>query len=580
MSVKKIGRYEIVGELGRGAMGVVYKASDPTIGRLVALKVLALGTHTEKGEPSPQEVFMREARAAGRLTHPAIVTVHDAFEDPETHSGCIVMEFVEGRTLEKILMTDPVLPVGKALNIAHQAAEALHYAHQHQVIHRDLKPANLLLSADGRVKITDFGIAKITAREGAMRTVGVVGTPSYMSPEQVTGGEVDARSDIFSLGIIQYLMLTGQKPFSGDTAAVMFKIVYEEPRPPSKLKAQLGPGHDYVVLRCLAKDRNRRYASAHELLGDLEDLQHGRPPRSQASSPMETVTSEEPTLRIGAPVIPPPEPAAVPRKSRPKWPVAIAGAALVILGVVLGVEFRSFRRPPAGPVVVATPPRQTTPPTTPPPAAAPPTVTPPAAAVTSPAKAEGADKAATSQPAPSAREKLAKEGAETSSGPKTSQPARKEPLTPTPATAAPPPVSTATPSAKPTQPVAAAANPPAPTSAVRRDQVVELLCNHDLKEGVLTVSSGARIIWEGKLKGKKRGGFLGIKGAYEGQLTRPVTIPRKADQLVVHVVAPEGVELKGSIAAAPPSGARPALRIGISAGQLTLGWQTTAEGAP
>ncbi len=570
MNVKKIGRYEIVGELGRGAMGIVYKASDPTIGRLVALKVLPLAAQTEKGAPTSQEVFMREVRAAGRLTHSAIVTIHDAFEDPESHSGCIVMEYVEGRTLEKILMLEPALPIGQALDIAHQAAEALHYAHQHQVIHRDLKPANLLLSADGRIKITDFGIAKITGREGAMRTVGVVGTPSYMSPEQVTGGEIDARSDLFSLGIIQYLMLTGKKPFGGDTAAVMFKIVYEEPSPPSKVNPRLGPGHDYVVLHCLAKDRNKRYASAHELLGDLEDLQHGRPPRSQTSSPAEKLTSDEPTMRIGAAVAA--DQLAAPPKSKPKWPIAIVAAALVILGVVLGIELRSLRRPAARPAVVTTSPAK------PPAAGAPPQVAPPAPAVSSSAQAGEAGKPAT-PPAPAvppAREKETKAAAQKPGETKTPPPARKESLKQTPEA----PIPAAVSSSKPAQTVATAANPPASITAVRRDQVVELMCRHDLKEGMLTVSSGRRIIWEGELKGRKRGGFLGIRGAYEGLLKRPVTIPGKADQLAVHVVAPDGIDLKGSIAAAPPSGPGATLRIAISAGQLTVGWQTSTGSTP
>ena len=291
--MKKIGRYEIVGELGRGAMGVVYKASDPTIGRLVALKVLSLGPPAEEGAPSAKDIFMREARAAGRLTHPSIVTIHDAFEDPESTLSCIVMEMVPGRTLERILQSGQGLTPEQALGMARQVAEGLDYAHQQQVIHRDLKPANILLTDDGRVKITDFGIAKITAREGAARTFGIMGTPSYMSPEQVTGGEVDARSDLFSLGIVLYLALTGQKPFVGDTAAVMFKIAYEDPVLPSTLNPRLSPGHDYLVLRCLAKDRAKRYSAAREFLDDLEDVENGRPPRSQAEFPATALPTAE-----------------------------------------------------------------------------------------------------------------------------------------------------------------------------------------------------------------------------------------------------------------------------------------------
>jgi len=283
--MKKIGRYNVISELGRGAMGIVYKASDPTIGREVALKVLSLNAASEGGTSSPQQMFMREVRAAGRLAHPSIVTIHDAFEDQENQTSCIVMEFVPGVTLEKILESGQPLTTEQALNLVRQVAEGLDYAHRNQVIHRDLKPANILVTADGRAKITDFGIAKVLAREGMARTIGVMGTPSYMSPEQVRGGEVDGRSDIFSLGIMIFTMLSGKKPFSGNTAAVMFKIVYEEPPAPSTINPQLTPAHDYLVKKCLAKDRNLRYASARELLRDLEDIQRGRPLRSQAAAP-------------------------------------------------------------------------------------------------------------------------------------------------------------------------------------------------------------------------------------------------------------------------------------------------------
>jgi serine/threonine-protein kinase len=154
--MKKIGRYDIISELGRGAMGVVYRASDPTIGREVALKVLTLSASPGEGTNSPQEMFMREIRAAGRLTHPSIVAIHDAFDDPENQTSCIVMEMVPGVTLEKILDSDPPPTVEEALDIVRQVADGLDYAHRNQVIHRDLKPANILVTMDGRAKITGF----------------------------------------------------------------------------------------------------------------------------------------------------------------------------------------------------------------------------------------------------------------------------------------------------------------------------------------------------------------------------------------------------------------------------------------
>ncbi|MGE5325759.1 MAG: serine/threonine-protein kinase, partial [Deltaproteobacteria bacterium] len=188
--MKKIGRYDVVEELGRGAMGVVYKASDPTIDRMVAIKLLMLSRPAQAGLPGAKDIFLREARAAGRLSHPGIVTIHDALEDPESKSCYIVMEFVEGRTLEKALLTGPPFAVERALNVARQIGEALDYAHKQKIIHRDLKPANILLTDDGRAKITDFGIAKVIATEDAHRTLAIMGTPSYMSPEQVMGGEL------------------------------------------------------------------------------------------------------------------------------------------------------------------------------------------------------------------------------------------------------------------------------------------------------------------------------------------------------------------------------------------------------
>jgi hypothetical protein len=304
--MKKVGRYDIISELGRGAMGIVYKASDPTIGREVALKVLSLNASPEEGANSAQQMFMREVRAAGRLAHPSIVTIHDAFDDAETQTSCIVMEMVPGVTLEKILESATPLTTEQILSLIRQIAEGLDYAHRNQVIHRDLKPANILVTEDWRAKITDFGIAKVLAQQGVARTVGIMGTPSYMSPEQVKGGEIDARTDIFSLGIMIYTMFTGKKPFTGNTAAVMFQIVYEEPPDTSSLNPQLTPAHDYVVRRCLAKDRDQRYPSARELLGDLDDLQHDRSPRSQAvaAAPAAAPAGAQPADRTVAMRIP------------------------------------------------------------------------------------------------------------------------------------------------------------------------------------------------------------------------------------------------------------------------------------
>ena len=326
----KIGRYDIIAELGRGAMGTVYRASDPTAGREVALKVLSLSASPEEGTDSPRQMFMREVQGAARLSHPSIVTIYEVFEHAESQSSCVAMELVPGVTLEKILESSPLATTEETLNVIRQSAEALDYAHQNQVIHRDLKPANILVTMDGRAKITDFGVAKVFARQSAARTLAVTGTPSFMSPEQVKGGEVDARTDIFSLGVILFTMLVGKKPFSGNTAAVMFKIVFEEPPAPSSLNPQLTPAHDYVIKRCMAKEVSRRYPSAREVLNDLDDLEHGRPPRSQAGTPAhvpaaQVPASSAPPLERSA-AIPPPGPvkpaAPAPPHSTPAPPAA------------------------------------------------------------------------------------------------------------------------------------------------------------------------------------------------------------------------------------------------------------------
>ncbi len=291
---------------------------------------------------------MREVRAAGRLAHPSIVTIFDAFDDPVNQTSCIVMELVPGVTLEKILDSGKPPTIEQSLDLIRQVAEALDYAHRNKVIHRDLKPANILVTDDGRAKITDFGIAKVLAREGVARTIGIMGTPSYMSPEQVRGGEIDVRTDVFSLGIMIFTMLTGQKPFSGNTAAVMFKIVYEEQAVPSSINPKLTPAHDFVVKKCLAKDRNQRYSSVRELLNDLDDIQHGRAPRSQSEAPVvdpaalpvvapaPDQTLATPTQSVNSTAVKPqpprmPPPATPPHRvaqaPSPQYPASPAGAA-------------------------------------------------------------------------------------------------------------------------------------------------------------------------------------------------------------------------------------------------------------
>ena len=270
-TLAKAGRYEIVGELGRGAMGVVYKATDPVIGRTVAVKTIKLSAEgTGLTRPELLARFQTEARAAGLLTHANIVVVFDAGEEDGLYY--ITMELVEGRSLQALLDDGHSFPLPRVLRIMEQACSALQFAHERNVVHRDIKPANLMLTGDDTVKVTDFGTAKILQFGTVQQTAHVMGTPSYMSPEQVKGRAVDGRSDIFSLGVMLYEMVTGEKPFPGQNiTTVIYKIVNEEPVPPKQVDPSIHAGISAVVMRALAKDPDTRYQSCREMLEDLRN---------------------------------------------------------------------------------------------------------------------------------------------------------------------------------------------------------------------------------------------------------------------------------------------------------------------
>lgn len=263
MSLTQVGRYQIIEELGRGAMGIVYRGFDPMIGRTVAIKTVQL----DAGDPELLKRFRREAQSAGVLSHPNIVTVYDAGEDQGLFY--IAMELVEGETLQKMLLRGPI-PVEQAIPLVEQIAAALDHAHGHNIVHRDVKPANIVVSG-AQVKVMDFGIAKLTG--STMTSTGqVLGTPSYMSPEAVKGLSVDGRSDIFSLGVILYEMLTGMKPFAGDNVTtVIYKIIGEQPEPPCSVRQSLDTGLNYVVLKALAKNPIERYQNCAELAADARN---------------------------------------------------------------------------------------------------------------------------------------------------------------------------------------------------------------------------------------------------------------------------------------------------------------------
>jgi hypothetical protein len=270
-AIMKAGRYEIVGELGRGAMGVVYKATDPVIGRAVAVKTIKLSEEgTGLSRPELLTRFQTEARAAGLLTHPNIVVVFDAGEEEGLYY--ITMELVEGKSVQAQLDEGHAFPLPRVLRIMEQTCSALQFAHERNVVHRDIKPANIMLTGDDTVKVTDFGTAKILQFGTVQQTAHVMGTPSYMSPEQVKGRAVDGRSDIFSLGVMLYEMITGEKPFPGQSiTTVIYKIVNEEPVPPRQINPSIHPGISAAVMKALAKEPEDRYQSCREMLEDLRN---------------------------------------------------------------------------------------------------------------------------------------------------------------------------------------------------------------------------------------------------------------------------------------------------------------------
>jgi serine/threonine-protein kinase len=264
---RRLGRYEIVSEIGKGAMGTVYKAVDPMLDRTVALKTIGVAAN----DPDLAEYesrFYLEAKAVGGLNHPNIVTVYDV-----GNSGgmpYLAMEYIEGRELAALTREGRPLPLQQALDIAVQVAEGLAYAHAHGVVHRDIKPANVLLAADGTAKIADFGIARMRSAEARAEAVNVLGSPRYMSPEQVLGRRADHRSDIFSLGVMLYEMLTGSAPFAGaDLNAILFQIVNLVPPAPSTIAPGTPTMLDFIVAKALTKSPEERYGSSRELADDL-----------------------------------------------------------------------------------------------------------------------------------------------------------------------------------------------------------------------------------------------------------------------------------------------------------------------
>src|SRR3954469_17744496 len=278
------GRYKIIKKIGAGGMADVYCAEDQTLGRQVAIKIL---NDRHAGDEQFVERFRREAQNAAGLNHPNIVSIFDRGQAEDTYY--IAMEFLDGRALKELVVRNGPTPIPIAIDYARQILQALAFAHRHGIVHRDIKPHNIVVGPDGRLKVTDFGIARSGASQ--MTEAGsIVGTAQYLSPEQARGAPVDPRSDLYSLGIVMYEMLTGSVPFTGDAPVeIAMKHLSAVPESPSRTRDEVGPDLDAVVMRALAKDPDHRYASAEEMDADLARVARGLAVSQKTSDAMTQV---------------------------------------------------------------------------------------------------------------------------------------------------------------------------------------------------------------------------------------------------------------------------------------------------
>jgi serine/threonine-protein kinase len=366
-SPAKLGKYAIRRELGKGAMGVVYEGFDPSIERVVALKTVRADQLGGEDAPEILTRFRREAQAAGRLTHPNVVAVYELGEDAGT--TFIAMEFVKGRSLKEYLEQHTRFTTPQLARIMGELLAALDYSHRNGVVHRDIKPANVMILEDGTVKVADFGIARIE-QSNLTQTGMILGTPSYMSPEQFMGQTVDGRSDLFSAGVILYELLTGEKPFTGSATTIMHKVLQEEPLPPSRLNVQVPRPFDGVVKRALAKRPDERFQTAREFAEAIKAAAEGREApaatdatvvgaatmtKRAAQAPIDIKTdatqSTIRTVRQPAAAAPPPPPA----PSRSPVPVIaiVGGVAAIAIAVAAWLALRPSGTASAPPVATA-----------------------------------------------------------------------------------------------------------------------------------------------------------------------------------------------------------------------------------
>jgi eukaryotic-like serine/threonine-protein kinase len=346
-SMSTIGRYEILRQIGRGAMGVVYEARDPALDRTVALKVIRPPAEGEAARVF-EERFLEEARIAAALQHPGIVVVHDVGRDPSTGTLFIALELLRGQTLAEMAAPGP-LDWRTTLHLVAQVARALHHAHRQGVVHRDVKPANVMVLPSGEVKVMDFGIARLESARQRLTTAGeFIGTPLYTAPEQAKTEDVDGRADIFSLASVAYTLLTGRAAFMAPTIpGIVHRVVYEEPHPPSRIVRGLPADVERVLARALAKDPERRYPTAEAFAEDAEDILAGQPPHHAGGDDLVVVEeSDSPLVELlvnatgaSAPAAPAPEPA------ESSAVLAAAGATSSVLPANLPRRRRRWRTP-------------------------------------------------------------------------------------------------------------------------------------------------------------------------------------------------------------------------------------------
>ncbi|MFQ5817019.1 MAG: protein kinase [Terriglobia bacterium] len=478
-----LGRYELLDELGRGAMGVVYKAYDPSVGRMVALKTVRLDVSGAEREELVKRL-RQEAQAAGRLEHPNIVTIYDAGEAEGLFY--LTMQFIKGRTLAELMAERTLLPVQQIVLLLEQVCDALDYAHERGIVHRDLKPTNIIVARDGMAKIVDFGVAKI-AEGGTTKAGMVLGTPNYMSPEQAQGGRVDRRSDIFSLGTIFYELLTGEKAFPGNTpTAIIHKIVHEDPIPLRVLEPGIDPALEIIIRKALTKDPYKRYQSCRQMKANLTDFRTGKHTVVQARELLSDFQAAQPTPAAATPAAAPRPTPRRPRKKappRPPPPRTARRAVGLVVTIVLwsGLGYWSWEqgwlsgvpwllapsRPPApGEPARAGPPAEPPPPSEVSPSqgsSLEPTVVTPPPKEEAPAKAESAAEMVPAPPKPAARPRPV---SRRKAAAEKAVPARTQPASKPEAAAEPAPKETPPPTKKakaveeaPRQPVAKPATP-------------------------------------------------------------------------------------------------------------------------